>query len=1155
MTPDAFIRKWRDATLKERSAAQEHFIDLCRLLDEPTPAEADPTGQWFTFEYGATKAGGGNGWADIWRRARFGWEYKGKGKDLQAAFKQLQLYAPALEYPPLLIVCDIDSIVIHTAFTGTVPTVRVITLDDLRDPKARQVLKWAFTDPERLRPGQTTAALTESAAGRFGDLALTLRGRGHDAWSVGHFCIRLLFCLFAEDIGLLPQRLFTRLLDAGQDDPADLETMLGELFGAMATGGRIGFETVDWFNGGLFDSRETLPLDRADIQTLRELARLDWSAIEPSIFGTLFERGLDPDKRSQLGAHYTDRDAIMRIVDPVVLDPLRAEWAARKERIETALARLETTRSPATRTRIKREAQTLLVDFLARLERFRALDPACGSGNFLLLALLGLKDLEHQVILEAEALGLPPVYPVVGPENVLGIEINPYAAELARVTVWIGEIQWMRNHGFSLTRNPILRTLDTIQQRDALLAAPPAPGVLPGHGPAESGDDGKPAIAAPGASEADWPAADVIIGNPPFLGGSKKRGQLGDAYFQALNAVYADRVPGGADLVCYWFEKARAQIAAGRCQAAGLVATNSIRGGANRKVLERIVFGTLSSGQPGDTHGDGNLRYPETGGKTEIGGLRAGTGRSGSARHRGRAGRDGDESLSGRRAGESVGADPHRSGGAEMDDGHPAGRGDLAGDEELLLTPAHEPALTKAEVSGAERLRIFNAWSDEPWVNDGAAVRVSLICFGRLAPSPPGGEGRGEGANLAPPSHSPLTPNLSPHAGEGSSATLNGQPVAAILADLTGQPLEGDGEAVDLTRAVRLAENLGTCFMGASKKAPFDIPGELARSWLNLPNPHQRGNAEVLRPLWNGLDLTRRPRDIWIIDFGTDMSDAEAALFERPFEYVVEHVKPEREKNNREAYRKYWWRHAEPRPGMRAALLPVSRYIVTPHVSKHRLFVWLDSAVLSDQMLLVTARADDTTFGILHSRFHELWSLRMGTSLEDRPRYTPTTTFETFPFPAGLTPADTVGATLLRQAQHESGRRTEPQASGLAPGFAEGARLLHAGIAQGAGLQQATPILPDLADPSRLPAAEAIAQAGFPPRPVAKLGHEADLKKRTLTNLYNARPAWLAMAHEKLDRAVAAAYGWDDYTPDTADDDILRRLLALNRARRQPASP
>ena len=524
-----------------------------------------------------------------------------------------------------------------------------------------------------------------------------------------------------------------------------------------------------------------------------------------------------------------------------------------------------------------------------------------------------------------------------------------------------------------------------------------------------------------------------------------------------------------------------------------------------------------------------------------------------------------------------------------MDDGHPAGRGDLAGDEELLLTPVPEPALSKAEVSGSERLRIFNAWSDEPWVNDGAAVRVSLVCFGAegrsAAPSAKPGVSLvlsgAEGPADTGTGHDGIA--RSPRGLGSHQATLNGQPVAAIHADLTGQPLEGDGEAVDLTRAVRLAENLGTCFMGASKKAPFDIPGELARSWLNLPNPHQRGNAEVLRPLWNGLDLTRRSRDIWIIDFGTDMSDAEAALFERPFEYVVEHVKPEREKNNREAYRKYWWRHAEPRPGMRAALLPVSRYIVTPHVSKHRLFVWLDSAVLSDQMLLVTARADDTTFGILHSRFHELWSLRMGTSLEDRPRYTPTTTFETFPFPAGLTPADT---------------RPNPEAVGWAKqrvpindatADPDGSAPIHRASLTGTEADGHAALcpsycLPMLADPSRLPAAEAIAtaafelnrlreawlnppdwvdwvitpeeeQAGFPPRPVAKLGHEADLKKRTLTNLYNARPAWLAMAHEKLDRAVAAAYGWDDYTPDTADDDILRRLLALNRARRQPASP
>ena len=232
--------------------------------------------------------------------------------------------------------------------------------------------------------------------------------------------------------------------------------------------------------------------------------------------------------------------------------------------------------------------------------------------------------------------------------------------------------------------------------------------------------------------------------------------------------------------------------------------------------------------------------------------------------------------------------------------------------------------------------------------------------------------------------------------------------------------------------------------------------------------------------------------------------------------------------------------------------------------------------------MVVIARSDDTTFGILHSRFHELWSLGLCTWLGkgNDPRYTPTTTFETFPFPAGLTPADTVGATLLRQAQHESGRRTEPPPAGLAPGSPRGLGSHSTGVAGGKPLSQTAPILPHLADPSRLPVAEAIAtvafelnrlreawlnppdwvdwvitpeeeQAGFPRRPVAKPGHEADLKKRTLTNLYNARPAWLAMAHEKLDQSVSAAYGWDDYIPSMLDEEILRRLLELNQKRTQ----
>jgi hypothetical protein len=208
MNPDQFVSKWKAATLKERSAAQEHFTDLCRLLDEPTPAEADPNGEWFCFEKGAGKAGGGDGWADVWRRGCFGWEYKGKGKDLQRAFKQLQLYSPALEYPPLLIVSDIDSIVIHTAFTGMVPEVHVLTLDDLADASKRRVLKWAFTEPQRLRPDKAVASLTEEAAGRFAHLATELRERGHEPKAVAHFLNRILFCLFAEDVDLLPRQMF-----------------------------------------------------------------------------------------------------------------------------------------------------------------------------------------------------------------------------------------------------------------------------------------------------------------------------------------------------------------------------------------------------------------------------------------------------------------------------------------------------------------------------------------------------------------------------------------------------------------------------------------------------------------------------------------------------------------------------------------------------------------------------------------------------------------------------------------------------------------------------------------------------------------------------------------------------------------------------------
>ena len=321
MTPGEFIAKWRASELKESSASQEHFIDLCRLLAEPTPAEADPAGEWYCFERGARKDTGGDGWADVWKRGCFAWEYKGRRADLDAAFNRLRQYALALENPPLLIVSDMVRFRIRTNWTNSVSVTHEFTLDDLADGATRDKLKWAMSEPERLRPGETRQTVTERAAATFAELAQGLRDRDHDPQTVAHFVNRLVFCMFAEDVGLLPGNMFTRMLERTRGDPARFADYASRLFGAMATGGDVGFEPVAWFNGGLFDDDTALPLDREGIETALKAAALDWSEIDPSILGTLFERGLDPDKRSQLGAHYTDRDKIMRIVDPVIVRP------------------------------------------------------------------------------------------------------------------------------------------------------------------------------------------------------------------------------------------------------------------------------------------------------------------------------------------------------------------------------------------------------------------------------------------------------------------------------------------------------------------------------------------------------------------------------------------------------------------------------------------------------------------------------------------------------------------------------------------------------------------------------------------------------------------------------------------------------------------
>jgi len=557
MSPQEFVDKWRRSTLKERSASQEHFLDICRMLGHPTPAKADPEGASFTFEKGASKLGGGEGWADVWKKGCFAWEYKGKHKDLDVAYQQLQLYRDALLNPPLLIVSDMERIVVRTNFTNNVQRTFEMRLDDLATPEGLAILRAAFENPDKLRADETPIGVTQQAATEFSRLAESLRTSGHDSEKAAHFLIRILFCLFAEDIGLLPDNLFARLIDATKADPVRFDQMLSQLFGHMADGGFFDLHRIPHFNGGIFDSTDTLPLTRDDLEILSRVAALDWSSIEPSILGTLFERGLDPGKRAQLGAHYTSRD----------VRPLRRRWEEVKAQADELHAKWRAADSAGgARTRARNRLQKLLHGFADEIADTKVLDPACGSGNFLYVALRQLLDLEKEVIALSADLGLGLSFPTVTPEQLFGIEINEYAHELAQATIWIGYIQWLRENGFGQPSEPILKALDTIKHMDAILAFD---------------EDGNPV-------EPEWPEADVAIGNPPFLGGSRLRSELGDTYVETLFNAYGARIPNSSDLCCYWLERARAMIAEGRLQRAGLLATQGVRGGANRRTLERV---------------------------------------------------------------------------------------------------------------------------------------------------------------------------------------------------------------------------------------------------------------------------------------------------------------------------------------------------------------------------------------------------------------------------------------------------------------------------------------------------------------------------------------------------------------------------------------
>jgi methylase of polypeptide subunit release factors len=917
LTPQDFVSKWKRADARERQSVQEHFLDLCQLAGHDSPMQSDPTGTRFAFEMGAAKTSGGTGWADVAKLGYFGWEYKSKDSDLNKAYSQLLHYRDALRNPPLLIVSDINIIIIRTNYTDLPTRTIVLNLDDLLTAEGLKTLKAVFFHPEELKPHLTIESVTQEAAQKFSTLANVLRRYGENPQEVAHFLIRLLFCLFAEDIGLLPDKIFPRLLEQTHRNAKDFAEVLRQLFRAMNTGGYFGADKILHFNGGLFDDDHVLQLDSDAMDILAGIDALDWAAIKPSIFGTLFERGLDPSKRSQLGAHYTGEDDIILTVEPVLMKPLRREWENLKVECQKLKVEEGNERGKKKEAIQKKISKTLLA-FADKIASIKILDPACGSGNFLYVALRLLLDLQNEVLNFSDEMGAGRPYITVTPAQLYGIETNEYAYELAQITIQIGYIQWLRDNGYGLPGEPILKPMQNIQHMDAILAYD---------------ENGKP-------MEPEWPAVDVIIGNPPFLGDKKMRAELGDKYVDELHRLYGNRIPGQSDLVCYWFEKARAMIEEGKVKRAGLLATNSIRGGANRKVLERII-------KTGD---------------------------------------------------------------------------------------------------------IFWAQSDRDWILDGAAVNVSMIGFDN---------------------------------GRQKERFLDDDKVQAINSNLTS--------SLDTTKAGQLKENLGLSFMGVTPAGPFDIDGDLARSWLNdRSNPNGRPNSDVIKSYYNGMDIVQEKRDVWIIDFGVDTSMEVASGYEKPFEYVKAKAKSFREKSRVPASTP-WWLYTRSRPALRNAIENLTRYIGTSMVSKHLIFDWLPKDVIPANLVIVIAKDDDYFMGVVHSKIHKIWALKQGTSLEDRPRYTPTTTFETFPFPwmPGKEPKSDPRVKAIGQAARELVEQRD-----------------------------------------RWLTAEGLS--------------DAEKKKRTLTNLYNQRPTWLDLAHKRLDESVFAAYGWSS---DLSDEEILERLLSLNLER------
>ena len=698
---ESFITRWENSGAAERANYQMFLSELCDIIGvpRPDPTSPDPAKNLYVFDRAITRVNPDGSsvtnYIDLYKARHFVNETKqgssveatadelakpaatksGHGKRgtaafdraLERAFHQGRGYITSLPVaegrPPFLLVCDVGhSIDLYAEFSGTGghyerfpdPKNHRILLTDLRQEKHRATLRAIWTDPYSLDPSKKAAEVTRDIASRLAKLAKSLESDGHDPRVIAGFLQRCLFTMFAEDIGLLPEDGFKKLLAQVKASPHGFPVLVSALWKEMAVGtsySALLFQEIACFNGGLFENTTALPLSPAQLAMLTDAAATDWSGVEPSIFGTLLTRALDPRERHKLGAEYTPRSYVERLIRPTIIEPLRDEWDAvriaaanlhreadaaedsaadKDEEIKTLGTTAAAKEIGAAAAKLRAEAKKkdaealkLVTEFHRHLCKIKVLDPACGTANFLYVTLEHMKRLEAEVLELVTALGGEATFEMneykVRPEQFLGLEISHNAVAIAQLVLWIGYFQWQRKTtGKADTGDrPLLPKTQTIRQQDAVLAYDEK---IPRRDP-DSGEiltiwngystkthpvtgkevpDESATIALfdyKNPRRAEWPQADYIAGNPPFIGASRMRDALGDGYTEALRKAWKGDVPESADFVMFWWQKAAAQVVQGSCKRFGFITTNSIHQTFNRRVIEPFVA-AVSNRQP-----------------------------------------------------------------------------------------------------------------------------------------------------------------------------------------------------------------------------------------------------------------------------------------------------------------------------------------------------------------------------------------------------------------------------------------------------------------------------------------------------------------------------------------------------------------------------